>query len=81
MYRAHDLWDDAYRVAKTHGGLNAANQVAYLWAKNLGNFCIIYGIMWSSDLTGGESAVKLLTKFGLLEAAVDYATDSLWVTI
>ena len=25
---------------------------------------------------GGESAVKLLTKFGLLEAAVDYATDN-----
>ena len=41
MYRAHDLWDDAYRVAKTHGGLNAANQVAYLWAKNLGNYCVI----------------------------------------
>ena len=28
-------------------------------------------------LAGGESAVKLLTKFGLLEAAVDYATDNL----
>ena len=26
---------------------------------------------------GGESAVKLLTKFGLLETAVDYATDHL----
>ncbi len=26
---------------------------------------------------GGESAVKLLTKFGLLEAAVDYATENL----
>ena len=25
---------------------------------------------------GGESAVKLLSKFGLLEAAVDYATDN-----
>lgn len=40
MYRAHNLWDDAYRVAKTHGGLNAANQVAYLWAKNLGNYYV-----------------------------------------
>ena len=50
----------AAQVAKTHGGSNAANQVAYLWAKTL----------------GGESAVKLLTKFGLLEAAVDYATDN-----
>ena len=30
-----------------------------------------------SACAGGESAVKLLTKFGLLEAAVDYATDNL----
>ena len=49
-----------FQVAKTHGGSSAANQVAYLWAKTL----------------GGESAVKLLTKFGLLEAAVNYATDN-----
>ena len=61
MYRAQGLWDDAYRVAKSKGGQGAANQVAYLWAKSL----------------GGESAVKLLSKFGLLEAAVDYATDNL----
>ena len=78
MYRAHNLWDDAYRVAKSHGGLNAANQVAYLWAKSLGNHYIIVNITRYNDTpTGGESAVKLLTKFGLLEAAVDYATDSL----
>ena len=42
---------------------------------------IIMSILRSRDTvthpTGGESAVKLLTKFGLLEAAVDYATDSL----
>ena len=25
---------------------------------------------------GGDSAVKLLSKFGLLEAAVDYATEN-----
>ena len=28
-------------------------------------------------IPGGDSAVKLLTKFGLLEAAVAYATESL----
>ncbi|KAL5460471.1 hypothetical protein EMCRGX_G033922 [Ephydatia muelleri] len=60
MYREKNLWDDAYRVAKSQGGTNAANQVAYLWAKSL----------------GGDSAVKLLTKFGLLEAAMAYATES-----
>ena len=48
------------QVAKAHGGQNAAKQVAYLWAKSL----------------GGDSAVKLLTKFGLLEAAIDYAAEN-----
>lgn len=48
------------QVAKAHGGPNAAKQVAYLWAKSL----------------GGDAAVKLLTKFGLLEAAIDYAAEN-----
>ncbi|PIK55820.1 putative intraflagellar transport protein [Apostichopus japonicus] len=60
MYRANDLWDEAFRVAKSHGGPNASKQVAYLWAKSL----------------GGDSAVKLLTKFGLLESAIDYAAEN-----
>lgn len=60
MYRGQDLWDEAYRVAKAHGGATAAKQVAYLWAKSL----------------GGDSAVKLLNKFGLLDAAIDYATEN-----
>jgi intraflagellar transport protein 172 len=98
MYRATDMWEEAYRVseydlftnvylkclslliviccrlsitmekfmchilqvAKQHGGVSASKQVAYLWAKYL----------------GGESAVRLLTKFGLLEAAVDYAAEN-----
>ena len=47
-------------MAKASGGQTAAKQVAYLWAKNL----------------GGDSAVKLLTKFGLLESAVDYAAEN-----
>lgn len=46
-----DLWEDAYRVAQNHGGPHSAKQVAFLWAKTL----------------GGESAVKLLNKFGILE--------------
>lgn len=60
MYRTQDLWDEAYRVAKAHGGATAAKQVAYLWAKSL----------------GGDSAVKLLNKYGLLDAAIDYATEN-----
>ena len=60
MYRAVDLWEDAYRVAQKHGGPHASKQVAFLWAKTL----------------GGESAVKLLTKFGILEQGIDYACES-----
>ena len=60
MYRAQDMWDEAYRVAKAQGGPTAAKPVAYLWAKNL----------------GGDSAVKLLNKFGLLDAAIDYAAEN-----
>ncbi|XP_016392956.1 intraflagellar transport protein 172 homolog [Sinocyclocheilus rhinocerous] len=60
MYRVNDMWEEAYRIAKTHGGASAHKQVAYLWAKNL----------------GGEVAVKLLNKFGFLETAIDFAADN-----
>ena len=60
MYRANDLWDDAVRVAQRHGGVNASKKVAYAWAVSL----------------GGEAGAKLLTKFGLVEQAIDYATES-----
>lgn len=48
------------QVAKMGGGEQAGQQLAFLWAKTL----------------GGDSAVKLLTKFGLLETSIDYACDS-----
>ena len=60
MYRGVDMWEDAYRVAQKHGGPHASKQVAFLWAKTL----------------GGESAVKLLNKFGILEQGIDYACES-----
>uniref|UniRef100_A0A2K6G5V0 Intraflagellar transport protein 172 homolog n=1 Tax=Propithecus coquereli TaxID=379532 RepID=A0A2K6G5V0_PROCO len=60
MYCASGLWEDAYRVAKAHGGANAHKHVACLWAKSL----------------GGEAAVRLLNKLGLLEAAIDHAADN-----
>nr|CAD7263275.1 unnamed protein product [Timema shepardi] len=59
MYRAADMWEDAYRVAQSSGGMQAALQVAVLWAKSL----------------GGDSAAKLLTKLNLLEPAVNYACE------
>mmetsp|Transcript_15284 Transcript_15284/g.25210 ORF Transcript_15284/g.25210 Transcript_15284/m.25210 type:complete len:1767 (+) Transcript_15284:218-5518(+) len=60
MYRSNDLWDDAIRVAKLHGGVNASKKVAYAWAVSL----------------GGEAGAKLLTKFGLIEQAIEYAMET-----
>lgn len=40
------MWDDALRVAKSHGGHNAHKRVAYAWALAL----------------GGDAGAKLLTK-------------------
>lgn len=47
------------KVAKSHGDPEAQNRVAYLWAHSL----------------GGEAAVKLLNKFGLLEFAIETASN------
>lgn len=60
MYRSNDHWDEAIRVAKYHGGINASKRVAYAWALAL----------------GGEAGSKLLTKLGLIEPAIDYAIES-----
>ncbi|XP_017777562.1 PREDICTED: intraflagellar transport protein 172 homolog [Nicrophorus vespilloides] len=60
MYRTLNMWEEAYRVAKQNGGTVAANQVAFLWARTLPI----------------DSAIKLLTKFGILESGVDYACET-----
>ncbi|TPX36361.1 hypothetical protein SmJEL517_g01621 [Synchytrium microbalum] len=60
MYVANNMFEEGHRVAKTHGGPNSANQIAYLWARSL----------------GGETAAKLLSKFALLDAAIDYAMEN-----
>eukprot|EP00668_Euglena_longa_P000083 GGOE01000099.1.p1 GENE.GGOE01000099.1~~GGOE01000099.1.p1 ORF type:complete len:1743 (+),score=650.33 GGOE01000099.1:779-5230(+) len=60
MYREAGNWEDAIRVAKLHGGVNAMKQVVFAWAVQL----------------GGDAGSKLLTKFGLVEQAIDYAIES-----
>ncbi|XP_024146740.1 intraflagellar transport protein 172 homolog [Oryzias melastigma] len=35
MYRAKNMWEDAYRVAKKHGS-DSAQKVVFLWARSLG---------------------------------------------
>ena len=60
MYKNADQWEEAYRVARANGGVIAAKQVAYLWAQSLNN---------------ADSAVKLLSRFGLLNQVVDFAVE------
>ncbi|XP_026810375.1 intraflagellar transport protein 172 homolog isoform X2 [Rhopalosiphum maidis] len=60
MYRSLDMWEEAYKIAKNNGGEYAAEQVAFLWAKSL----------------GGDSAIKLLNRLGLLNECIDHASDS-----
>ncbi|KAL0271339.1 UNVERIFIED_CONTAM: hypothetical protein PYX00_008457 [Menopon gallinae] len=60
MYRAADMWDEAYRIAKTNGGTDAGNQVAFVWAKSL----------------GGDAAVKLLNRFNILDLCIAYCCEN-----
>ncbi|CAN0111442.1 unnamed protein product, partial [Ectocarpus sp. 12 AP-2014] len=60
MYRSSDMWNDALRVAKFYGGQSAHKRVAYAWALAL----------------GGDAGAKLLNKQGLIEPAIEYATES-----
>ena len=40
------------------------------------DFCWTFLILPCRFVAGGDSAVKLLSKFGLLEAAIDYAAEN-----
>uniref|UniRef100_A0A0N4ZD27 WD_REPEATS_REGION domain-containing protein n=1 Tax=Parastrongyloides trichosuri TaxID=131310 RepID=A0A0N4ZD27_PARTI len=60
MYMEAGEWTDAYRIGKQEGGENAARNVAYLWAKAL----------------GGDSAVRLLQKYNVLNEVIAMACDN-----
>ncbi|CAG2123474.1 unnamed protein product, partial [Medioppia subpectinata] len=61
MYKNTNHWEEGYRVARANGGVQAAKQVAYHWAQSL---------------QSADAAVKLLSRFGLLNQVVDYAVDA-----
>ena len=56
MYEGVEMWDEAIRVAKVHGGREQANGVAFKWARSL----------------GGEQGSKLLQNLGLVREAIEY---------
>ncbi|XP_068609645.1 intraflagellar transport protein 172 homolog [Brachionichthys hirsutus] len=55
MYKNNGLWEEAYRVAKNHGEGDVHKDVVFMWARSL----------------GGEAAVKLINKFGLVEYSIE----------
>eukprot|EP01035_Chromulina_nebulosa_P019403 gene19403-25277_t len=60
MYRTNELWDDAIRVSKMYGGLAASKRVT---------IALVMAI-------GTKEGLKYLTKHGLVEAAIDHATEN-----
>eukprot|EP00796_Vickermania_ingenoplastis_P010031 gene10031-7008_t len=60
MYRDRDMWDDAVRVAKVHGGANASKQV----------------VLSRAVAIDAEDGVRLLVKFGLVESGIDSALEA-----
>ncbi|CUG89196.1 WD40 repeat-containing protein, putative [Bodo saltans] len=59
MYRDKDMWEDAVRVAKVHGGANAAKQV----------------VLSRAMAVEAEEGVRLLLKFSLVDAGIDAALE------
>ena len=60
MYRSNEQWEDAFRVAKFYGGLNACKRV-----------CI--ALLMAVGVVEGS---KTLVKHGLVEAAIEHATEN-----
>jgi intraflagellar transport protein 172 len=59
MYRAHELWEDALRVAKTNSNQKELGEIAIKIAENM----------------DGEKGTQFLIKNGLIEAAVDFEAN------
>lgn len=60
MYREREMWDDAVRVAKVHGGANASKQVVLSRAISI----------------DAEDGVRLLAKFALVESGIEAALEA-----
>lgn len=59
MYRAHDMWEEALRVAKTNGSQKELGDIAVKVAENMGT----------------EKGTQFLLKNGLIEAAIDFEAN------
>ena len=59
MYRAHDMWEEALRVAKSNGTQKELCEIAIKVAENMGT----------------DKGTQFLIKNGLIEAAVDFEAN------
>lgn len=59
MYRAHDMWEEALRVAKTNGTVKELAEIAIKVAETM----------------GAEKGTQFLLKNGLIEAAIDFEAN------
>lgn len=59
MYRAHEMWEDALRVAKSNGSTKELGEIGIKIAENM----------------EGEKGHHFLIKNGLIEAAVDFEAN------
>jgi intraflagellar transport protein 172 len=59
MYRAHDNWEEALRVAKTNGTQKELGEIAIKVAENM----------------GADKGTQFLIKNGLIEAAIDFEAN------
>ncbi len=60
MYRSNELWDDSFRVAKFYGGISACKRVTI-------------ALLMAVGVVEGS---KMLVKHGLVEAAIEHATEN-----
>lgn len=59
MYRAHDMWDESLRVAKSNGTKKELGEVAIKIA----------------EIMGTDRGTQFLIKNGLIEAAIDFEAN------
>lgn len=71
MFRVSDMWRDAMRIAKLHGGITASKRVAYAWALSVRNDG------GTETLSHGdiESAIEYAVESGKFEHALDLAAS------
>lgn len=79
MYKEHEQWADAYRVAKAEGSERAHKQarINHYEADKAQVIQVVY--MWAKSL-GGDAAVRLLQRYGMLGEAIDMAIEKGYVS-